>query len=125
MARAVSFLMTYKTVNRALIAAMVILAALISIAYFRNDVNCLMRLKEGRECIICGCTRDFFDMFHFAAPTRNPLSGYLFFAIAFELVYRVVYAFKTAPRALIIADIVSHGIAAAIFMTFNFLNIYC
>lgn len=71
--------------------------------------HCWLLEWKGRECVVCGCTRDFALLLTGHAPQWNPNSG-VFFAIACaDILWRLVgVSVRRMPRALVRADIAVH-----------------
>ena len=111
---------TYKTANRTILAIFAILAAAVAAAVAAGVATCPSRALFGRECILCGCTRDFLSMMRLEFRFINPISPWLACSLAAELPYRAVFSFAHAPRALCAADAALHAIAAAAFLAANF-----
>ena len=71
--------------------------------------HCALLDTTGRECIVCGCTRDFALLLTGHAPRWNPNSG-VFFAIACaEILWRLIgVSVRRMPRAVVRADVAVH-----------------
>ena len=92
-----------------MLAAFALLAAGIVVNYCFGSARCAATYVFGKECMLCGCTRDFFTLLHGGGRFLNPASPYVFPILALETVWRVVFSFAKAPRALVVSDIVLHA----------------
>lgn len=110
----------YRLVNRILAAALAVLAAAALARHYAGcDTSCWARLVYGRECVLCGCTRDFAGLLRGEAPWRNAWSAFFFAAYALEWLWRAAGAFVCFSRRVAAADILVHAAAGAVFMFFN------
>jgi hypothetical protein len=111
----------YKVFNRILLLAAIVLGVLIyCYRFFSSDTSCLSKRIADRECILCGCTRDFVDILSGIPPTRNPISLWLFYFICGELVFRFILSFLRSARKVIAVDVTVHAVILVIFIYYNF-----
>jgi len=99
---------------------MAAIAVAIGFAHMTDRVGCSARIVLGKECILCGMTRDFFGMLRGETSFLNPISPYVFAVISLELAWRAWFSFKTASRRLAIADAMVHVVLGVVFMAANF-----
>ncbi len=75
------------------------------------EKRCWLLETTGRECIACGCTRDFARLLSGRAPQWNPLSGLYFALVCAEIAWRIAgVAVRRMPRSAIRADILVHAV---------------
>ena len=116
---------TYLLVNRILALAMVALGAAIVIVHCGlGATSCWLKTVYGRECIICGCTRDFFDIVSTGGPVRNKLSIWLMAWVVAEFIWRLLFSFVRVGRLAAVCDILLHAVGAGIFLIFNLMMIF-
>lgn len=115
---------TYLLVNRILALSMVVLGAAIVIVHCSiGTTSCWLKTVYGRECIICGCTRDFFDIVSAGGPIRNKLSIWLMGWVVMEFIWRLLVSFVRVGRIAAIYDILFHVAVVGILFTFNLMII--
>ena len=109
--------MTYRIVNRAVLAAFAVVAMAVAVKTATCDWNmCFLSATMGRACILCGCTRDVVCLLKGEPMVNNPWAGYILFGIALELVGRGLASFLTFPRSVWKFDALVHGVMLVIFM---------
>lgn len=112
---------TYRQLNCILLLVLLLLGVAIVLIHFTyGDTTCWLKKGFGRECILCGCTRDFVDVFSGKDPCRNPLTYWLVYVIGGEIVWRVYGSLIRPGRIAMIFDISIHAVIAAVFLFFNF-----
>lgn len=116
--------MTYRLVNRALFVAGLVVITIIALVHCFGTGVCMLRLLEGRECMLCGCTRDFFKMIHGDCNFINPVSPFIFALLIFEAVYRGILSFVLVGRKIARADAIFHALLLVTLVFFNFLIIF-
>lgn len=99
---------TYRTVNAALLAAFVLFLFAILIAYAYGVNSCWLRVLCGKDCILCGCTRDVIGILCGRAPTLNAASPFILACLAVELAWRVVAVVFGFWRRAMRIDIAVH-----------------
>ena len=109
----------YRTTNRWLLATFALLAAAIVANHYLSLTQCMAKDVFGKDCILCGCTRDFFTLLRGGTRFVNPASPFVFSIIAVEIAWRTVFSFAKAPRALVVSDIVLHGALGAFVFVAN------
>ena len=103
---------------------MVALGTAIIIAHFRTSTtSCWLKTVYGRDCIICGCTRDFFDILSAGGPVRNKLSTWLMGGVVVEFIWRLLVSFVRVGRLAVICDILLHVVVIGVLFTFNLMII--
>lgn len=103
----------YRTTNKWLLVAFALLAVGIIANDYFDAVRCPSVEAFGEECILCGCTRDFFGVFKGELGMRNPLSPWLFWILLAEFAWRFVFSFVRAGKVVARTDALLH-LAAAI-----------
>ena len=101
--------LTYRLVNRVLLLSIVLgVGAILAVHWCEGD-TCWMRKLYGKDCILCGCTRDFLDILSGNAPSRNDASCLLFGLSAVELAWRTFFSFRLVRSVrVMIADAALH-----------------
>lgn len=88
------------------------MVAAIVVMHLTGRGDCTARILWGRECIFCGCTRDWFLFVNGDFNFRNPISPWIFTLIIIELPWRVFAILKRNMwRWAIVADCTFHAIA--------------
>ena len=88
-------------------ALMGLYSALTLAGVFRK--HCALLETTGRECVVCGCTRDFALLLTGHAPRWNPLSGPFFAIACAEILWRLIgVSVRRMPRAVVRADVAVH-----------------
>ena len=103
---------SYRVANRILVTAALVLAGVMLVVYFRGDWVCPSMSIAKTPCLLCGCTRDFVDIYQGHGAMRNPISPWLFCFLHAELAWRLVFSFVRCRKRLAIADAVLHGALA-------------
>lgn len=109
----------YRTTNRWLLVVLALLALGITANNYFNVVRCVAVDVFGRECILCGCTRDFFTLLRGGGELINPASPLVFAFLIIEVVVRTVFSFVNVSRAFVVSDIVLHCILGAFVLVVN------
>lgn len=112
-------LTTYRIVNISILVALGLCLCAILITYKTNVDPCWLRACCGRDCILCGCTRDVMSILSGDVPTRNALSPLFFAAIAVEFGWRILSSVVSFGQRIVYLDIFIHGFLIAIFMFFS------
>ena len=85
-----------------------------------SHFSCRLESFSGHPCIVCGCSRDFWNILTFRRPTCNPLSGVLFVAILCELCFRsALLVLDSKSPVLIRVDCIVHAVLAIVFVSAN------
>ena len=111
--------------NRTLLASLAILAIAISLVHLSGKGGCSARIVLGKECVLCGMTRDFFGLLRGNFSFRNPLSPFLFALTVFELAWRCLFSFKLASGKTMLADAILHSVLLVAVFTANFVKLFC
>ena len=98
-----------------------VLIALVHV--FKWGDSCWLKAVYGRECILCGCTRDFMGVFG-GRPIQNDYSVALMCILSGELVWRLVASIFRFGRKVMAVDAALHVLLAAVFLYFNFALIF-
>lgn len=116
---------TYMLLNRVLVLAMVVLgAAIVTCHCWIGTTSCWLKTVFDRECIFCGCTRDFFDIVSTGGPVRNKLSVWMMGWVVAEFTWRLLGSFVRVGRLVVVYDILFHVVTTSIFLVFNFMIIF-
>lgn len=110
---------TYRGVNVSLCAAFVLCLIAVLAAYANDVGSCWLRMRFGKDCLLCGCTRDIADILSGGVSTRNALSGCLLAGFVLEVGWRVVASFASFGRAVVCIDVLVHSAAALILVIMN------
>ena len=89
-----------------------LLACMMLAVYFHGGWVCPSVAFCHQPCPLCGCTRDFIDIYKGNWVMRNSLSLWLFFLTHAELAWRIVFSFATSRKGLAMADAIIHGAIA-------------
>ena len=111
----------YRTTNKWLLVAFTVLAVGIIANDYFGVVRCPSVEAFGKECVLCGCTRDFFTLLHGGGELINPVSPFLFAFTAVEIVLRIALSFLQVPRGFMLFDIVLHCALGAFVLVVNFI----
>lgn len=114
----------YRFVNRMLILVGGVLCALITVSYRFELGVCGLRALCGRECVLCGCTRDFFALLNGRTAFINPQSGLIFMLLFVQLCYRSLMSFLPAGKKVWICDAIVSGGILLVFGMANFEVLY-
>ena len=116
---------TYLLVNRCLILVGLVFLVAVLAVHHTGVTTCWSRVMYGKDCVFCGCTRDFVRMSHGEAPCFNRASGWLL-ALAFaELVWRTVFSFMRARRLAVWTDMLLHAALALWLTVSNVVTLFC
>lgn len=110
---------TYQRVNILLCCAFILCLCAVLIVYACGANSCWSRMCYGKDCMLCGCTRDIVDMLSGKVPTRNALSCYLMVGIISEMFWRIVSSCVVFGSCVLWFDICFHSIALLILLTLN------
>lgn len=101
--------LTYRLVNRVLLLSIVLGVGAILAVHWCGGDTCWMRKLYGKDCIFCGCTRDFLDILSGSTPSRNAASYPLFFLSIAELAWRTFFSLRLVRSVrVMIADAAFH-----------------
>ena len=101
----------YRTTNFALLTCCVLIVTAIVVSYKTNHGVCAAKALWGRECILCGCTRDWFLFVNGNFNFHNPISPWIFTLLILELPWRVFAILKRNMRHwVIVADCTFHAL---------------
>ena len=109
---------SYRFLNRILVIASIALACAIFAVYCRGDWVCPSIAIANVPCVLCGCTRDFIDIYKGNTVMRNPISIWLFCIVHVELAWRLVFSFVPCRKRLVVADAVIHGVMAVLLLIY-------
>lgn len=116
----------YRIVNVSVLAALVLCFIAILAVNGCGVSSCWMRAVYGKDCPLCGCTRDVLAILSGRRPTLNQLSTFLFVGLAIELVWRFLASILTLGSRTIRIDIVLHALLIIVFLgMFLFRLSYC
>ena len=101
---------SYRFLNRILVLASLALACAIFAVYCRGDWVCPSIAIANTPCVLCGCTRDFIDIYKGNLEMRNPISLWLFCIVHVEFAWRLVFSFLPCRKRFAVADAVIHGV---------------
>ena len=100
----------YRRVNRLLLLVGALMAAWVVLAYDpEGPGRCWYRLRFGRDCLFCGCTRDFTAILSGDWPSQNPLSIWFFCFVVFECAWRFFGSCRVLSRRVVWTDALLHG----------------
>ena len=103
-------------------AAVGVLIALVHV--FKWWDSCWLKTVYGRECILCGCTRDFMGMLFGSRPVHNDYSGPLVCILSGEFVWRLVASIFRFGRKVMAIDAFLHVFLGSVFLYLNFALIF-
>lgn len=115
---------TYRFVNLSLVASFSLFVCLILGAHFMGESSCWLRKIANKECILCGCTRDFISLFSGEMPKNNEWSLYIFFGLFLELIWRVFVSVVPMGKRVVYGDIIFHSFMMIFVIIVNFKNIF-
>ncbi len=115
----------YLLVNRVLLVSMVVVcAAILTVHFTSGATTCWLKAVCGRECIICGCTRDFIDIVSSGGQIRNKLSVWLMGLLVLEFIWRLTASCFRMDKTAAVVDAVVHVFIMSFFMYFNFMYMF-
>ena len=117
--------MTYRFLCRMLVVAGIMLAAVIFVAYWYGGGDCGLRILSGKNCILCGCTRDFIGVLNLDFTFINPLSPYIFAMLFCEFAFRCLGSLVLFPMWAWIVDASFHCVVLVAFVVVNFVVMFC
>ena len=109
----------YRRWNIAVGGSVVFSLLMISVLVYLLQLPCPELLKNNTPCILCGCTRDFILILSRKTAEHNPLSEFLFTALAVEIFFRIAalsMARASRVRLFVILEVVFHLIMVTIFI---------
>ena len=109
----------YRRWNIAVGGSVVFSLLMISALVYLLQLPCPELLKNNTPCILCGCTRDFILILSRKTAEHNPLSEFLFTALAVEIFFRItaLLIIKTSRlRSFVIIEITIHAVMLTIFI---------
>lgn len=111
----------YRLCNRMILVSMVIVLVLIASFTMRGEGYCWLKCVYGRECLLCGCTRDLISILSLKgmAQLRNKYSVVLWLCVVAEWAWRLWASFRCVPRKGIRLDMILHSILGLVFMGVN------
>lgn len=114
----------YRFLNRVILLSLFIVGGLILFFYMGTDVEvCWSYARYGKECVLCGCTRDFVAILLGNFPTHNVASIYIFIGLTVELLYRMFGSFIRLPFWVMLVDLVYHVVILSIAFVSNIVNL--
>lgn len=99
----------YRLLNRIILLAGCVLCVLIILAHRYQWGVCGLRTLYVRECILCGCTRDFFALLNGNTSFLNPCSIVIFGFLFLQLCFRTMMSLFRVVRCVWIADAIVTG----------------
>lgn len=114
----------YRLLNRIILLAGCVLCVLIILAHRYQWGVCGLRTLYGSECILCGCTRDFFALLNGGASFLNPCSNVILGFLFLQLCFRSMMSLFCVVRCVWIADAIVSGGFLLGFEIANFKVIY-
>ena len=116
---------SYRIINLTLLLSFVLMTVAIVIMHLTGRGDCAARILWGRECILCGCTRDFFSLFNGECNFINPISPWVFALIGIELPWRMFAALKrTIWQGVIVADYAIHALMLIALSRANIMRLF-
>lgn len=109
----------YRRWNIAVGGTLIFSLLMISALVYLLQLPCPQLLKNNTPCLLCGCTRDFILIFSLKTAEYNPLSEFLFAALAVEIFFRItaLLIIKTSRlRSFVIIEITIHAVMLTIFI---------
>lgn len=110
----------YRRVNRLLLLVGALMAAWVVLAYDpEGPGRCWYRIRFGRDCLLCGCTRDFTAILSGDWPSQNPSSIWFFGFAVIECAWRLFGACRVLSRRVVWTDALLHGGLALVVLAWN------
>lgn len=114
----------YRFLNRILLLCLFIVGCLITFFYMGTDVEvCWSRARYGKDCILCGSTRDFMALLSGCQPMHNAASIYIFVGLAIEIIYRILGAIICFSRRMMFVDLIYHILGAIVLVVASIMNL--
>lgn len=115
---------TYKLINLLLLSAVAFLSVIILAVHFSGGKSCWLRVVYGKDCFVCGCTRDLVGVFTGREGWINSYSPYFFGLIACDILWRIVASVWTFGKKVWLLDAAIHAGLICWILIMNFKYIF-
>lgn len=114
----------YKLVNRLVLLVMLVIGCAILVADCLGMPGCTLKQATGKDCVLCGCTRDFHSLISGTWTFINPASPYVFAVLFVEFCWRIFAGRREFRFKVMCADIVLHILFGLLIVVWNFSNLF-